>query len=471
MILLSLSGFFGRFHPVLVHLPIGILILGVILHWLSRRPQFANLNQAVGVTLLLGAVSAIFSCISGWLLAEGAEYDEIVLGRHRWMGITVAVIAIVYYVVYTQKFSFRLPTTLPYILSIALLVLITFTGHLGGTLTHGEGYLTQDILEPVEIEEIKKVIPDVQRAMAYNDIVQPVLQNKCYSCHGPSKQKGKLRLDSPEAIAKGGEDGKVLITGKSTESELYKRLILDMLEKKHMPPKGKSQPSEAQIRLIQWWIDAGASFDKPVNALSQDEKIKPLLLALQSDHLVEPAKPQVPETPVAKAPEDALNTLKQMGVTIVPVADGSNYLSANFLGLPGIGDKEIKLLEPLAAQLVWLKLGNTAITDSALYSLAQFPVLIKLSLEYTEISDKGLASLQKLSKLQYLNIVGTNVTAKGLLSLKELPELDAVYLYKTPISGADWLSLKKAFPKATLDTGGYVLPLLEGDTTLVTQKR
>ena len=102
--------------------------------------------------------------------------------------------------------------------------------------------------------------------------------------------------------------------------------------------------------------------------------------------------------------------------------------------------------------------------------LAKFPVLIKLSLDYTEISDKGLASLQTLSKLQYLNIVGTKVTAKGLLSLKELPELDAVYLYKTPISGADWLTLKKAFPKATLDTGGYVLPLLEGDTTLVTRK-
>ncbi|HEX5024687.1 MAG TPA: c-type cytochrome domain-containing protein [Agriterribacter sp.] len=470
MILLSLSGFFGRFHPVLVHLPIGILILGVMLHWMSRRQRFDDLKHAVSITLLLGAISAIFSCISGWLLANGAEYDETILGRHRWLGISVAVVAIVYYLVYTRKFSFKLPTTLPYILSIALFVLITFTGHFGGTLTHGEGYLTQDILEPVETEEVKKIIPDVQQAMAYNDIIQPVLQNKCYKCHGPSKQKGKLRLDTQEAIAKGGEDGKVLVVGKGEESELYKRLILDMLEKKHMPPKGKSQPSEAEIRLIRWWIDAGASFNKPVSALAQDEKIKPLLLALQSDHLVAPAKPEVPEEPVAKAPREALIALQKMGVTVVPVADGSNYLSVNFLGLPGIGDKEIKLLEPLAAQLVWLKMGNTAITDSALTVLAKFPVLIKLSLDYTAISDKGIASLQTLSTLQYLNIVGTKVTAKGLLALKGLRELDAVYLYKTPISGADWLSLKKAFPKATLDTGGYALPLLEGDTTLLTKK-
>ena len=471
MILLSISGFFGRFHPLLVHLPIGILLLGVILHWLSRKPQFSAIRPAVSVTLLLGAISAVLSCISGWLLAAGGEYDATILDRHRWMGIGVAVIAILYYIIYTEKFSFRLHPALPYILSVALFILITFTGHLGGTLTHGEGYLTQDIGDPDDTKEVKKIIPNVQEAMVYNDIIQPVLQNKCYSCHGPSKQKGKLRLDSKETIAKGGEDGKVLVAGKSTESELYKRITLDLLEKKHMPPKGKSQPSEAEIALIHWWISTGASFNQAVKTLPQDEKIKPLLIALQSDHQHAPSKPQVPEAPVAEAPEQAVNKLKEMGVTVVPVSTGSNYLSVNFLDSKKIGDNEVRLLEPLAPQLVWLKLGSTAVSDSAMTTVSKLPVLIKLSLDNTQITDKGLIALQSLSKLQYLNVVGTKITAGGLQSLKNLPELHTLYLYKTAVDGADWPSLKQAFPKVVLDTGGYTLPLLEGDTTLVTLKK
>lgn len=471
MALLSISGFLGRFHPLLVHLPIGILLLGVLLHWLSKKKQFSTIRPALAVTLLLGAVSAVLSCISGWLLATGGEYDEIILDRHRWMGIGVAVIAILYYIIYTEKFLFRFHRPLAYALSVILLMLITFTGHLGGTLTHGEGYLTQDIGGQDDIQEVKKIIPNVQEAMAYNDIIQPVFQNKCYSCHGPSKQKGKLRLDSEEAIAKGGKDGKILMAGKSTESELYKRLTLDLLEKKHMPPKGKSQPSEAEIALIHWWISTGASFNQPVKALPQEEKIKPLLIALQSDHLQPPAKPEVPEAPVAKAPELAVNRLKEMGVTVIPVAAGSNYLSVNFLASKSIGDKEVKLLEPVASQLVWLKLGNTAISDSAMTAIGKLPVLIKLSLDNTQITDKGLSALQALSKLQYLNVTGTKVTAGGLLLLKQLPELQTLYLYKTDVTSADWPSLKQAFPKAVLDTGGYTLPLLEGDTTLVTQAR
>ena len=141
MILLSLSDFIGRFHPVIVHLPIGILLLGVLLHWLSRSTRFGNLQPAVRIVLLLGAISAVISCISGWLLGRGGDYDPDILNRHRWVGIGTAVIAILYYLNYAKKTGQKLPVTLPYILSVLLLLLITFTGHLGGTLTHGEGYL------------------------------------------------------------------------------------------------------------------------------------------------------------------------------------------------------------------------------------------------------------------------------------------------------------------------------------------
>ncbi len=470
MILLSFSGFIGRFHPVVVHLPIGILLIGVLLHWLSRKSRFSNLQPAVSIVLLLGVFSAIVSCISGWLLGEGGDYDPDILNRHRWVGIGTTVIATLYYLNYTKKLGQKLPLKLPYILSVLLLLLVTFTGHLGGTLTHGEGYLTQEIFQDETVKTIKKIIPDVQQAVAYSDIIQPVLHNKCYSCHSSSKQKGKLRLDTKEFIEKGGKDGKVLVPGKSDESEMYKRLLLDPLEKKHMPPKGRPQLTEAETNIIHWWINTGASFDQKVKDLPQDEKIKPLLLALQSNNIATPAKPDVPEVPVAAAAPELIVQLKKAGITVIPVASGSNYLSVNFISVPMRGDSAVKLLEPLAPQIVWLKLGDTKITDAALASVAKLTNLTRLSLDHTNVTDKGIAMLQPLTKLQYLNIVATEITGNGLTTLKGLPELQTIYIYQSKISKADSSLLRKTFPKTIIDTGGYLLPILEGDTSIVKKK-
>lgn len=471
MALLSISGILGRFHPLLVHLPIGILLVAIILHWLSRREAFNGVRPAVRITLLLGAVSAVFSCISGWLLASGGEYDAAILEPHRWLGIAVATIAILYYLLYSRNGSLRILPVLPYALSVVLFLLITLAGHLGGTLTHGEGYLTQEWGESADAKEIVKIIPNVQEANVFDDIIQPVLQNKCYSCHGASKQKGKLRLDSKEAILKGGEDGSVLAAGKAGESEMYQRLTLDMLEKKHMPPKGKSQPTEAEIALIHWWINTGATFDQQVKLLPQDDKIKPLLLALQSDHHSKPSLPDIPQNPVNEAPVPAVLKLQEKGATVVPVSAESHYLSVNFIDTTAVDDEAMKLLEPLAPQLVWLKLGNTSVTDSGLTTIGKMPALIKLGLEHTLVSDKGIEKLTSLSGLQYLNLTGTKVTAQGVLQLKHLAALQSIYLYQTNVTTADWPLLKQSFPKTVIDTGGYHLPILEGDTSRVTQKK
>lgn len=348
------SGFIGKFHPVLVHLPIGILLLGILLHWLSRKEKFSNLKPAIGITLMLGAVGAILSCISGWFLAQGAEYNEETLDQHRWMGISVAVISILYYLIYSGKIAVRTSTLILYVTSIVLFVLITITGHLGGTLTHGEGYLTQELSENGSTQEVKKVIPDVQQAVAYNDIIQPI-QNKCYSCHGKLQTKGKLRLDGKDFIDKGGEDGKVLIAGKSDESELYKRLILEPSDKKHMPPKGKPQSMEAEIAIMHWWINTGANFTQQVKDLPQDVKIKPLLTALQTNSTATPSKPDIPTEPVTKADDNIVKKLKDAGATVSTVSKEKQLPVCKLSCIKKIGDAEIKLLEGIAPQLVWLK--------------------------------------------------------------------------------------------------------------------
>ena len=58
---------FGHFHPVLVHLPIGILMTGLLLQWLARKEKYKSLELAVPIVLLVGIIGALVSCITGAL--------------------------------------------------------------------------------------------------------------------------------------------------------------------------------------------------------------------------------------------------------------------------------------------------------------------------------------------------------------------------------------------------------------------
>src|SRR5678815_55619 len=65
--------------------------------------------------------------------------------------------------------------------------------------------------------------------------VQPLFDVNCSKCHGPLEQKSGLELDTPEAVLKGGDEGKVIVPGKPEESRLFQ--YLDPKSDPHMPPK------------------------------------------------------------------------------------------------------------------------------------------------------------------------------------------------------------------------------------------
>lgn len=455
--------FFGHLHPVLVHLPIGILLLACFFQLVSVREKYSQLQHAISVTLFWGMISAVASCITGYILSSSGDYDEELVGRHQWFGISVAAVSIIYYILYTKKVSIKLTWILP----VLLIALISITGHLGGSLTHGSDYLTASFKSITDTVVVKKPIPNVQEAIAYTDIIEPLLQSKCYNCHGSNKQKGKLRMDQADLLMKGGKDGAVIEAGKPDESEMIKRILLEKADDKHMPPKEKPQLTEKEIALLHWWIASGASFTKKTKDLVQTEKIKPILISLQKIVTEKKEIADVPAAPVEKANEAAIEKLRNLGVVVIPVSASSNYLSASFVTKANATDKDIQLLLPLKKQLVWLKLSDTKITDAAIAVIGQFTNLNRLQLDSTGITDKGLANMSGLTQLQSLNLVGTKITAAGLMALKDLKTLQAVFVYKTGIKNTDWENIKKVFPKVNIDTGGYIVPLLTSDTTLV----
>src|SRR6266536_608856 len=97
--------------------------------------------------------------------------------------------------------------------------------------------------------------------------IQPVLQQNCIKCHGPEKQKGKLRLDSKEAAVKGGKDGPAFVAGDAAKSEMYRRITLPKSDDDFMPSEGDPL-AKTQIDLIRDWINQGAQW--PESAIAKE---------------------------------------------------------------------------------------------------------------------------------------------------------------------------------------------------------
>ncbi len=466
MVLLSFAELVGRFHPILVHLPIGILLVAVFLKWLSLKPKYQSITIVLPLLLLFGAVSAVLTCITGYILSITDDYDTQAIALHQWMGIAVAVVSVL---LYAKEKSKKLDFISTKIILLCLSFLIIITGHLGGSITHGADYLISPLKQIFKANQSTTIdqnpIIQVQEAKVYSDIITPVLATKCYACHNANKQKGALRMDEFGLLMQGGKNGKVIEPGNAAKSELLKRLMLPLDDEHHMPPKEKSQLTESQIALIHWWVKEGADSSKRVKELPQPAKLKPILLALQNPNKTNTKVQTIPEQGVAVADEKIIKQLKANNIIVIPVAKNSNYLSINFVVDSLIDDKDIQLLLQLKPQLIWLKLANTNLTDNTLAGIAQLSNLTKLDLSNTAITNKGIPSLNALTQLRYLNLVGTNTTTTALLQLKKLSQLKSLYLYKTGIEAKNISEIASLFPSAFIDTGGYKVPVFKADTS------
>lgn len=446
----------GRFHPLFVHLPIGFLVLAIILKTISIKWKNEAINTVMPMILLLSFILSIFTCISGYLLFQSGGYEKELAEKHQWAGIILTLFTGLLYFLR----GYTLAQQLGWILVTFLLVI---TGHLGGSITHGEDYLS---LKEKTITVKRKEISNIQEEKVFDSVILPILEEKCFSCHSSKKQKGELRLDSKQFILKGGEHPNGIIPYQPLNSLLYKRLILDETEKEHMPPKGKPQPTEAEIKLISWWISEGVSFDKKVKELKQSTEILPLLLALQSSGSKN-AISNIPSEEIDQASQNDIQNLKNIGAVVTPIGLNSNYLSVNISGNKKINAQNLSLLLPIKKQLIWLKAGNLDQISNLGEVLSKLTNLTVLHLNQSAISDNDLNQLVNLKNLQILNVTNTNVTEKGISALTSLPNLAKIFLFQTKVDKRKWSNLSLRFPNTFLDSGGYLVPTLETDTARI----
>jgi uncharacterized membrane protein len=263
---MDIFSFLGRLHPVVLHLPIGALATIVIVE-LSLLKSAERKDQLLIFTLyLFASITALLAMITGLILHQEDAYGGATLELHKYLGIATSVatwsLTIFSYMALGHgKSKPHLWIKFRWAGLFVTLGIMTVTGHLGGELTHGKDFLTH--YGPEFLQNNQKQSTLEPHPTVFNTVIQPILKNNCIACHDANKAKGKLRMDSPEAMLAGGSSGQLFMAGDPENSLLLQRmqLPLDLDDDDHMPPENKRQPKDTEIAALVWWIEQGASFD------------------------------------------------------------------------------------------------------------------------------------------------------------------------------------------------------------------
>jgi len=450
---------YGRLHPLVLHLPIGML---VALALLELAVLFAHLElgrRALGLLVSVTALSALLAASTGWVLGQGGDYDGEVFFRHRNLGLAVAGASVVFALLHGASSGGQRPGLLRayrafLFLSTALLVP---AGHLGATLTHGAGFLLGGQAAPETAAP--KATPQAEAPAApssatFATTILPIFQERCSACHGETKRKGKLALHDAASILKGGSLGPVFVPGDPAQSEMVHRLRLPLSDEEHMPPEGKPQPTEEEIRRIEAWISAGAPFDGPL-ALVPAPGTDPDAGPGSTGSLESSGAAPIAAEPALQPSAEALAALAAARVHVERLDPLAGGLWIDFTALAADTDDALArpLLEPVTPFVAQLGLARTRVGAGMLELAARMPALARLDLRAAPIDDAALAVLRGHAALQELVLAQTQLSDASVETLLSLPALERVVLWQSGITSEGRARLAQERPELSIEAG------------------
>lgn len=251
-----------------------------------------DLRAAAGWILALSAVAAFAAAFDGWLLAWSGGYRGRDVTRHMWGGVWLAGACAAALWTRPGLSGSRRPGVLYPVVLAAAVGLMLWTGHGGGSLSHGDDFLTAKMparlrslfglpppaMPPPVVTEGRTAPPvpggpaaapkagthaglatlDPANPGYYRVHVEPLFIRSCVSCHKPQKHKGGLRMDSYAQLMRGGDNGAEILPGDPKGSELIRRLVLPPTDDDSMPSDGEKPLTPEEIQMISRWIAAGA---------------------------------------------------------------------------------------------------------------------------------------------------------------------------------------------------------------------
>ena len=432
----------GRLHPVILHLPIGLLAFFVVL--LIAQNEFKNkaFKKINTILLLLTSFTASLTALFGFFLSRQGDYGSDALTQHKISGTVLSVLCYLLVLAFDRYGNKRVIFSGLAIIAIGLVI---FVGHTGGTLTHGENF----VFAPIE-NSVGEIPLD---ASLYQKAVYPILEKKCVSCHNDSKAKGKLIMTSVSKFQKGGKEGVELIAGNSAESRMIKYIHLPLEDDDHMPPDGKPQLSKQEIGLLERWIQSGANFDQKLEDLPDSDTLKVMANA-QINSVSKPIEEK--QYDFSSVSEEVIEKLNSPFCTVFPLFQNSPALQADFYVKKSFQLAALDELKEVQEQLVVLNLSKMPITDNDLARVGDFKNLEKLNLNFTEIKGSGLSSLSSLRNLSSLSLAGTNVSMGDIQGIMALPLLSELFIWNTKITEEEKQQLVKSYPKVMISNSQFI---------------
>jgi mono/diheme cytochrome c family protein len=292
----------------------------------------------------------------------------------------------------------------------------------------------------------------VAAADPYLDVVQPLLEQRCATCHNNDKRSGGFSVGSYDSTLVGGDTGRAIVPGNLEASELLYRVSLPPDDEAFMPAEDKTPLTAEQVEIVRWWIGAGAPRDTTAAAAGAPAELEPLLRAQLG----------LGAAPVAHASAErqtadpqVIASLATAGFIVRPLSEGDSRLVVS-VSSPGtvLGAEALAALAAAAIDIVDLNLADTALDDAGLAAIGPLPAATHLRLARNRLSDGGLAALRGAPRLRYLNLYGNDgVTDQGIAALAAIASLRELFLWRTGVSIDGAKRLRAARPGLVVDAG------------------
>lgn len=273
--------FLARMHPLIIHFPIGALLIAFFLEILTLGGKRSELRSGIQWLVYIGTGTSLLAVLAGLMLAYGGNYSETTIFYHQWGGIATVILALsASWLLYRAGTSGKKKDLIFYRVTLTATVLVlTVAGHFGASLTHGDDYITSVLpwnYDTIAEGEFDELLTEVNQHMELGALsethknelnvgVRRIFAHSCYRCHDSNEAEGGLVLNSKEAVMKGGDGGPIIVPGQPDDSELIHRITLPKGHDDAMPQKG-SPLSPGQVQLIRTWIEVGAPWS--------DEEVK-----------------------------------------------------------------------------------------------------------------------------------------------------------------------------------------------------
>ncbi len=434
------SIFIGRFHPLLVHLPIGIILITILMEVL-----FKSKGRLIKWMWFASFISALFAIYTGWLLTQGSNYPQEALNNHKWLGFGTAGISALIWISLTVldgkgKVFFTA-------LRAILVFTLSFGGHIGGQLTHGTDYLVEAAPPFVKNltgystpEKVDLAGLPLDSITTYRHLIQPILERKCVQCHNKTAASGNLDLSSKEGIEKGGDTGSAIMFGNLVESEVYKRVIMDPSRKKFMPTKGTPM-SFKEVQLLRWWIEEDKDYKTHTSEMEMNEDVVETILDLYSADFS--PKPWYEKEKAPPVEEMVLEKIRKEGYKVNVLSAEGNYLEIVNTKKTDASGLEV---ENIRSNVLFADFKNTELKPETFGDISLLKNLVRLQLQGSNTTSEDISKIEPLPRLESINLFGTAIDDKALEHLSKFPSLKRIYTWQTNVSEAGIKSITEVRP-------------------------